>query len=270
MVPLLRVRASCSRRLPAAAASRARLPCLYGRSRALSSVCFSSDNCRGALPEVLQAVVDANAPSSVPSYGADDLTTQAADAVRGWLGCHPEAAVVPTISGIASDVLGLTPYANPTTAVYVHEVSHMHLWQCGAAGFYTGAMLKAIGGKHGKIDPAQLAEALAASTKARRAVYQPSAAVVSVTQPTEAGTLYTIEELKEICDIAHSHGVSVHMDGARLANAVVALGCTPAEITWEAGVDVLALGTTKGGTLAAEAVVFFNPEGSCSTTLFLP
>eukprot|EP01052_Picozoa_sp_SAG31_P023195 SAG31_NODE_1896_length_6964_cov_3.399854_3_plen_389_part_00 len=231
---------------------------VWHQRRGVSHVSFQSDNCRGALPEVLAAVAEANGPSAVPSYGKDSLSAKAADAVRSFLGCHPRATVVPTISGIASDVLGLAPYARPTSAVVVHETSHLHLWQCGATAFYTGAMVTPVGGAHGKVDREQLAAMLAASAEAGDAAYQPAATVVSVTQPTEAGTLYSVSELRDICEIAHHYGVSVHMDGARLANAVVALGCTPAEITWQAGVDALALGTTKGGTLAAEAIVFFN------------
>jgi threonine aldolase len=211
------------------------------------SCCFASDNTRGALPEVLAAVAEANAPASVPSYGADTLSARASTAVVDFLGCHPGAAVLPAVSGIASDALGLTPYAQPCSAVIAHEVSHVNLWQCGAVGFYTGAMLETIGGDHGKINPALLEQML--SQRSSSAAYSPSLEVVSVTQPTEAGTLYSLEELREICSIAHAHGVSVHMDGARLTNAVVALGCTPAEVTWEAGVDVVCLGTTKGARL---------------------
>jgi threonine aldolase len=129
-------RAACRRRHTTATATVPSSPQRWSR-RAVSTVCFQSDNCRGAMPEILEAVIAANDHSAVPSYGADDLTTRAADTVRGFLGCHPEAAVVPTISGIASDALGLTPYAHPTNAVYVHEVSHLNLWQCGALGFYT-------------------------------------------------------------------------------------------------------------------------------------
>lgn len=241
-----------------------------GLAPGATSCCFASDNTRGALPEVLAAVAAANGPASVPSYGADDLTAAAADAVIGFLGCHPDAAVLPAVSGIASDALGLTPYAQPCSAVYAHEISHVNLWQCGAVNFYTGAMLETIAGAHGKIDPLLLQGLLASKSASRSAAYLPSAAVVSVTQPTEAGTVYSLEELREVCRIAHSHGVSVHMDGARLANAVVALGCTAAETTWEAGVDVVCLGTTKGGTLAAEAVVFFNPAGDTDINRYYP
>ena len=237
------------------------------RRTLVSSSCFASDNTRGVLPEVLDAVVEANREPSVPSYGSDGVTLAAVEAVRGFFDA-PNAAVLPLVSGIASDALAIASAAGPLNTVYCHRVSHVHLWQCGATAFYTGgAQLRPLEGADGKICLLELEKALAVDAAQSGAPYAHQPALLSLTQPTEAGTLYTVEELTVLASLAHEHGLLVHLDGARLTNAIVALETTPAALTWQAGVDILSFGTTKGGTMAAEAVVVFDPSVSlCSSS----
>lgn len=219
---------------------------------------FASDNVRGVLPEVMEALAEANRPGTTPSYGADPLTAEACAAVRRWLCVGDDADVTPVVSGIASDGLALAPLVPPTGAVYCHRESHVYEWQANSTGFYTGgAMLFPLPGEGGKLTPAVLEAALSVPGTS----YRPDKSAVSITQPTECGTVYTPAEVAAIATVAHAAGCVLHVDGARFANAVLATGADPADLTWRAGVDVLSLGTTKGGTMAAEVVVFFSsPE----------
>jgi threonine aldolase len=208
-------------------------------SRRVESTCFASDNTRGVMPEILDALAAANVTPSVPSYGGDPLTEAATESVQNFLGA-PGAVVLPMVSGIASDALGICSAAGALNMVYCHRVSHIHLWQCGATAFYTGgAVLHPLGGADGKICPDELARELARSTSQADAPYAHRASVLSLTQPTECGTLYTEEETAALSSLAHEHGLLVHMDGARLTNAVSALGTTAADLTHRAGVDIL-------------------------------
>jgi threonine aldolase len=142
--------------------------------------------------------------------------------------------------------------------VYCHEEAHIATDECGAPGFFSGgAQLALLPGEHGRIAPATLAAALSAR---RIDVHTVQPAVLSLTQSSELGTSYRPEHLAELSAIAHAHGLKVHMDGARFANAVAFLGCHPADISWRAGVDVLSFGATKNGALGAEAVIFFDPS----------
>ena len=223
---------------------------------------FASDNTRGVLPEVMAALQQANVPRSCASYGADEYSAAAAAAVRDLFDA-PDAYVLPTVSGIASDALAIASAAGPLDAVFCHRLSHIRLWQCGAVAFYSGgAPLQPLGGEDGKVCASELARALQSAAPLAAAPYAHRPSLLSLTQPTEAGTLYTGAELKALCALAHDHGLLVHMDGARLPNALVALGASASDLTWRAGVDMVSFGTTKGGTLAAEAVVVFKPAAS--------
>jgi threonine aldolase len=162
-------------------------------------------------------------------------------------------------TGTAANVLGLSVMVPPFGAIFCHAESHIYLDECGAPEFYSGgARLVDLPGEHGKLTLEGLERALGAGWTG--VVHHVQPAAISLTQATEAGTVYTPEEVAAIGALARKHGLRLQMDGARFANAVASLGCSPADLTWRAGVDALAFGATKNGALAAEAVVFFDPE----------
>jgi threonine aldolase len=217
---------------------------------------FSSDNAYGAWPEILEALVRA-AEGAVPSYGDDALTAK----VRGRFSelFEREVAVFPVISGTAANALALATLAPQHGAIFCDAESHIAVDECGAPEFYThGAKLVTLEGDGAKITPKGLEGALAHFHKGFVHHVQPAA--LSITQSTELGTVYTPSEIAALSELAHAHGMKVHMDGARFANAAAHLGVSPADITWRAGVDVLSFGATKNGALGAEAVIFFHHE----------
>ncbi len=215
---------------------------------------FASDNTSGVAPEILAALVAVN-DGVAPGYGADAVTAR-----LGARFCElfeTEVAVFPVATGTAANALGLACVVPPWGAVYCHRDAHIAVDECGAPEFFAGgAKLVPLVGNHGKLAPASLEAAIGGAGN----VHQVQPAALSLTQASEAGTLYRPDEIAALAEVARRHGLAVQMDGARFANAVAALGCSPAEITWRAGVDILAFGATKNGALAAEAVVFFKPE----------
>jgi threonine aldolase len=214
---------------------------------------FCSDNASGAAPEILRALEAANDGWAMP-YGNDDLTRRLQARVEEIF--ETEAAVLPVATGTAANVLCLSVMTPPYGAIYCHRESHINVDECGAPEFYSGgAKLVALPGDHGKLTPATLEAAIVDAGD----VHSVQPAAVSLTNASEAGTVYTPEETRAIAEIAKAHGLGLHLDGARFANALVALGCSPAEATWKAGVDALALGATKNGVLAGELVVLFDP-----------
>ena len=217
---------------------------------------FASDNASGASDEVMQALMVANA-GFAPAYGADPWTFEA-EARLSALFERP-CAVFLVATGTASNALALAALTPPWGAVFAHGDAHVMGDECGAPEFFTaGAKLVGLCGDAGKIAPDALREALAAFPRGLVKQVQPSA--LSLSQATESGTLYTLDEIAALTQIAHAAGVQTHMDGARFANAIASLGCSPADMTWRAGIDVLSLGASKNGTIACEAVVFFNPQ----------
>lgn len=214
---------------------------------------FCSDNTAGAAPEILDAIVAANEGRAMP-YGNDDVTRRVEARFAEIF--ETEVAVLPVATGTAANVLALTALTPPFGAIYCHEDAHIHVDECGAPEFYTGgAKLVPLAGANGKLDPATLARAITGAG----VVHAVQPAAISLTQASEAGTVYSLDEVAAIAKLARAHGLGLHMDGARFANALVALGCTPAEATWKAGVDALSFGATKNGALAAEAVLLFKP-----------
>lgn len=215
---------------------------------------FASDNTAGIAPPILEAIVRANAGVAA-GYGADDLT----EAVERRF-CEVferEVAVFLVPTGTAANALALAQLAPPWGAVFCHAASHVATDEAGAPEFFGGGLkLIELSGDGGKIAPAVLAAALA---RGRGAPHSVLPAVLSLTQATEFGTVYALEEMRSLTRLAQAQGLLVHLDGARLGNAMVTLGATPAEATWKAGVDVLSFGATKAGALAAEAIVFFDP-----------
>jgi len=216
---------------------------------------FFSDNTATACPEILAAIQEANRGLE-KAYG-DDPWTQRLDAVFGeYFGT--EVKVFPVATGTAANALALSTITPPYGAVFAHEEAHIIRDECGAPEFFSGgARLVPVPGADGKLTCSSLSAALAANPVSVHTV-QPAA--VSLTQLTELGTAYRPEEIAAVAELAHGHGLKVHMDGARFANALVHLGCHPADVTWRAGVDVLSFGATKNGALTAEAVVFFDRE----------
>ncbi|MBX9757857.1 MAG: low specificity L-threonine aldolase [Beijerinckiaceae bacterium] len=216
---------------------------------------FASDNASGASARVMAAIVEANA-GFAPAYGADAMTKEAEARVSELF--ERECAVFLLASGTACNALALASLTPPWGAIFCHQDAHVMDDECGAPEFYTaGAKLVALPGAAGKIDLQSFEAALEAYPRGLVKQVQPAALTIS--QATESGTLYALDEIAALCACAHEEGVSVHMDGARFANSIAALGCTPAQMTWRAGVDVLSLGASKNGTLACEAVVFFDP-----------
>jgi threonine aldolase len=217
---------------------------------------FASDNVTGAAPEILEALARGNAGAAVP-YGNDDVT--AAVEARFAELFETECAVFLVTTGTAANALALAAMVPPWGSVLCHRDSHVNVDECGAPEFFAGgAKLVPLPGEHGRLSPAVVAEALGSNHAGPPHRVRPSA--LSLTQPTEVGTVYPAEDVAVLAEVARGHGMRVHMDGARFANALVTLGCRPADATWRAGVDVLALGGTKNGCLCAEAVVVFDRE----------
>ena len=215
---------------------------------------FASDNVTCACPEVMEAVVAANS-GIAESYGDDDWSSSLTKTLSDIF----ETAVVvfPAVTGTASNALALSALAPVFGKIYCHEVAHINTDECGAPEFFTGgAKLIPLRGINGRIDASDLSQTIRGTGN----VHVPQPAVVSITQSCETGTIYQLDEIVAISKTAHDHGLRVHMDGARFANALVSLDVSPAEMTWKSGIDVLTLGGTKNGCLAAEAVVFFKPK----------
>jgi threonine aldolase len=215
---------------------------------------FRSDNVGGVAPELLEAIVAANQGAAAP-YGDDTYTRRMGDRFRAVF--EHDVAVFPLATGTGANGVALAGLANPYGAIYCHETAHINVYECGAPEFFTGAKLVGLGGAGYKLDAAGLEQALALAGRGNPTRVQPFA--LNLTQPTDFGTLYTLDELRTLSAIAHRHGLLVHLDGARFANAIAALGCTPAEMTWRAGVDVVSFGATKNGAMNAEAVLVFDP-----------
>jgi len=214
---------------------------------------FRSDNVAGASPQIMAALLAANdGPAS--SYGADAVTSRL-ERRFAELFAH-EVAVFPVATGTAANALALATLTPPWGIVYCHEDAHIAVDECGAPEFFAGgAKLVTLAGDGGKIAPA----AIAARLTERGFVHHAQPAAISVSQTTEAGTVYRPDEIAALGAFARQEGLALHVDGARFANAVAAFGCAPADITWRAGVDALSFGATKNGALAAEAVIFFDP-----------
>jgi threonine aldolase len=217
---------------------------------------FASDNGAGVAPAILDAIL-ASSRVHAPAYGADEYTSRAESMLSEIFQKQVTSFLVAT--GTAANALALGALARPWEAIFCHEEAHVHDDECGAPEFFAaGAKLVGIPGLAGKISPDSLAETLGRYPRGLVKASQPGA--LSLSQATEAGTVYQVEEIAALASLAKEAGIGVHLDGARFANAIVALNATPADMTWRAGVDALSFGATKNGALACEAVVFFDPE----------
>lgn len=213
---------------------------------------FASDNTVGICPEAWQAMAEANR-GCVASYGEDPWTTRAADSLRDVF--ETDCDVYFVFNGTAANALALASLCQSYHSVICHEAAHIETDECGAPEFFSnGTKILTTPGPGGKLDP----QAVEGMITRRSDIHYPKPKVVSLTQATEVGTVYTPEEIRAIRDVACRHDLKVHMDGARFANAVASLGLPPRELTWEAGVDVLCFGGTKNGIGTSEAVVFFD------------
>ncbi len=218
-----------------------------------SRISFASDNTAGAHPDVLQAVVDAN-DGCVMGYGADAYTAEAEELFRSELGDRAQPFLV--FAGSAANVIALQAVTRSGDVIICSSDSHVFMSECGAPERLTGAKLIGLQDDHGRIAPRQIAE----QVRSGHDPHSGNPAAVSITQATEKCTVYRPKEIRAIADTAHEHGLKLHMDGARLANAAVGLGVSLREITVDAGVDILSFGGTKNGLLGGEAVVCFDEE----------
>jgi threonine aldolase len=218
---------------------------------------FASDNSGPVAPEVMAALSRANEGYAMP-YGDDEIMVRVTKRLREIFEA-PEAVVYLVTTGSAANALLLATLTKPWQAVFCHRVSHVEEDECGASEFFTGgAKLVLLDGEAAKIDPDGLAETLRVT--ADKGVHGVQRGPLSITQATELGTIYSLEEIRALTALAKGYDLPCHMDGARFANALVTLGCTPAEMTWKAGIDVVSFGGTKNGLMGVEAVIFFDPR----------
>jgi threonine aldolase len=216
---------------------------------------FASDNYSGVHPAVLEAVALAN-EGRAPAYGRDPWTARLQDVVRRQFGEQAEA--FPVFNGTGANIVALQAMTTRWASVVCTSTAHIHVDECGAPEKVAGVKLLTIPTFDGKLTP----ELIDLEARGMDDVHRAQPQVVSITQTTELGTAYTVEEIRAICDHAHSLGLRVHLDGARLANAAATLGASLREMTTDAGVDVVSLGGTKNGLMLGEAVVVLNPEAA--------
>jgi len=215
---------------------------------------FASDNTAGICPEALDALLSANG-GRVPSYGDDDWTRRACDALRDFF--QTDCDVFFVFNGTAANSLALASLCQSYHGILCHALAHVETDECGAPEFFSnGTKLITVGGAMGKLDPAVVEEVVTR----RRDIHFPKPKALTVSQSTELGTVYRPEDLHALGTAARRLGLRLHMDGARFFNALAGLDASPADLSWRAGVDVLSLGGTKIGMAVGEAVVFFDRE----------
>ncbi len=217
---------------------------------------FASDNSGPVHPQVMQALSEVNQNHAM-AYGADPEMGEVRAVLRKVFEA-PEAAIFLVSTGTAANALILATLGKPWQTIFCSPFAHIHQDECNAPEFFSsGAKLTLVPGGD-KMSPRALRSAIAGEEN--RGVHGPQRGPVSITQVTERGSVYSLDEIRELTGVADEFGLCVHMDGARFANALVTLDCTPAEMTWKAGVDAVSFGGTKNGLMGAEAVIFFDPE----------
>ena len=217
---------------------------------------FASDNAGPAHPKVMEALIAANNGYAM-AYGADPIMDLVRTQIREVFEA-PEAAVYLIINGTAANSVLLASMTQPWQTLFCSEVAHIHEDECNAPEFYTQAKLTPVPTTDGKISADDLRQAIKA--QGNRGVHGPQRGPLSITQVTEKGTIYSLDEIKALTTVMREFGLKTHLDGARFANALVTLDCTPAEMTWKAGIDTVSFGGTKNGALGVEACVIFDPE----------
>ena len=219
---------------------------------------FASDNAGPALPQVMEAMMAAN-EGHAPSYGAEALMEELRARLRDLFEA-PQASIYLVATGTAANALALATLSEPWQTVFCTPLAHIHTDECNAPEFFTGGAKLSLAGEADKMTPADLEHAI--GQWPRGDVHNPQRGPLAITQATERGRVHSLDEIGALCEAARAHRLPVYMDGARFANAVAALGCTPAEMTWKAGVDAVSFGGTKNGCIGVEAVVFFTPENA--------
>ncbi|WP_456391116.1 threonine aldolase family protein [Profundibacter sp.] len=218
---------------------------------------FASDNTGPVHPKIIEALSAANTGYAMP-YGADALMDKVRGQIREVFEA-PQAVVYLVSTGTAANSLILATLAQPWETIFCSPISHINEDECNAPEFFTGGTkLTLVGAPNAKINADKLRRKIEAEET--RGVHGPQRGPLSITQVTERGTVYSVGEITALCEIAKSYGMATHLDGARFANALVALGCTPAEMTWKAGIDAVSFGGTKNGCMGVEAVIFFDPK----------
>lgn len=215
---------------------------------------FASDNYAGVCPEAWAAMAEANSGHQ-PAYGGDTWTASAADAFRALFETNCE--VFFAFNGTAANSLALAALCQSYHSVICSDAAHVETDECGAPEFFSnGSKLLVAPSANGKLTP----DAIRSLATKRSDIHFPKPRVVTITQPTETGEIYTLEEIRAISSLCRELGLRLHMDGARFSNACASLGCSPADMTWRAGVDALCFGGTKNGMAVGEAVIFFDPK----------
>lgn len=216
---------------------------------------FRSDNTAPMAPEILKALIDANSGYQ-SSYGQDAYTQQVHKKVAEIF--EHEVSIFFVSTGTAANALALSAMTHNGGIIYCHEKAHINTDESGAPSFFSGGTLHPVSGDHAKVDIQEIEDHITHVTELRPHASKPIG--ISISQTTEDGTMYTLNELQEIGACAKKNKLYLHMDGARFANALVALNCSPAQITWKSGVDVVSFGATKNGAMLAEMIIFFNNE----------
>ena len=217
---------------------------------------FASDNAGPVPQQVLDQMVSANS-GYLPSYGADPQMERVTRLVREKFEA-PDAAVYLVGTGTAANALALSTLSQPWETVFCSPVSHIHEDECNAPEFYMGGGKLTLVGNSDKITPEALIKSI--EGEENRGVHGPQRGPISITQITEKGHSYSVEEVQAISNVAKTYGLALHMDGARFTNAIVARNASPADMTWRAGVDALSFGGTKNGLMGVEGVIFFDPK----------
>ena len=217
---------------------------------------YRSDNTGRAAPEILEALVAANTGTAL-GYGADEWTARLQERFSELF--ETAVRVFPVATGTAANALSLAAASPSWGLVYCSEAAHINTAEANAAGFFGGGLkLVPVSGPHARIDPEAFAKSLAAVMPGQLHRGQPAA--VNITQASDLGSVYPLDEIRAISETAKARGLKVHMDGARFANALARLGCSPAEMSWRSGVDILSFGATKNGGALCDAIVVFNPD----------
>ncbi|MGC2201893.1 MAG: beta-eliminating lyase-related protein [Stellaceae bacterium] len=225
-------------------------------SQTRRTIDYRSDNTGRAAPQLLEALLRANHGTAL-GYGADEWTASLQQRFSELF--ETSVRVFPVATGTAANALALASLGPSWGIVYCSEVAHINTSEANATGFFGGGLkLAAIGGEHGKINSSLLDDVVAGISPAQLHRGRPIA--VSLTEATDLGAVYTIDEIRAVAEVAQRRGLKLHMDGARFANAVARLGCNPAELTWRSGVDVMSFGATKNGGALCDAIVVFSPE----------
>ncbi len=217
---------------------------------------YRSDNTGRAAPEILDAMVRANSGTAL-GYGADEWTARLQQRFSELF--ETRVRIFPVATGTAANALSLAAISPSWGLVYCSEAAHINTSEANAAGFFGGGIkLVPVAGNHGRIGADALREALAAIQPGQ--IHRGQPAAVNITQASDLGAVYRLDEIRALAEIAKSRGLKVHMDGARFANALARLGCSPAEMSWRAGVDILSFGATKNGGALCDAIVVFDPD----------